>query len=122
MASILKNEELDSSVMGFDDEIDCACLSDEDFQEALADVNTTQPTADEEVDEDSDELADLNMDYTGCKPDADIVDQDADDLLATERDVAYDVFEDEDLIDAAVGDDEPDFDEDDDEDIDDNED
>lgn len=122
MASILKNEELDSSVMGFDDEIDCACLSDEDFQEALADVNTAQPTADEEVNEDSDELADLNMDYTGCKPDADIVDQDADDLLATERDVAYDVFEDEDIIDAAVGDDEPDFDEDDDEDIDDNED
>lgn len=122
MASILKNEELDSSVMGFDDEIDCACLSDKDFQEALADVNTAQPTADEEVDEDSDELADLNMDYTGCKPDADIVDQDADDLLATERDVAYDVFEDEDLIDAAVGNDEPDFDEDDDEDIDDNED
>ena len=111
MADIVKNEELDSSVMGFDDEIDCACLSDEDFQEALADVNTAQSTADEELD-DVDEI-DLNMDYTGAKPDADIVDQDADDLLATERDIAYDVFEDEDIINAAVGDDEPEIDDDD---------
>lgn len=120
MADIVKNEELDSSVMGFEDEIDCACLSDEDFQEALADVNTAQSTVEEELDDD-DEI-DVNLDYTGNKPDADIVDQDADDLLATERDIAYNFFEDEDIIDAAVGDDEPDFDEDDDEDTDDDED
>ena len=117
MSDIVKNEELDSSVMSFDDEIDCACLSDEDFQEALASVNTAQPTVDEELD-DEDEI-DVNLDYTGSKPDADIVDQDADDLLAIERDLAYNPFEDEDIIDAAIGDDEPDFDEDDDEDIDD---
>ena len=114
MAKITDNEELNSSVMDFEDEVDCACLRDEDFQEALADVNTAVSTNEEEIeDDDDDEIVDTTLDYDGSIPSADVVDMDADDLLAAERDIAHDPFEDDEVIDAAIGDDEPDFEDDD---------
>lgn len=117
MAKIIDNEELNSSVMDFEDEVDCACLRDEDFQEALADVNTAVSTNEEEIEDDDDEIVDTALDYDGNIPSADVVDMDADDLLAAERDIAHDPFEDDEVIDVAIGDDEPDFEDDSDDEI-----
>ena len=97
-------DEFESSVASFDDEVDCAILSDPEFEESLADMASKMSTAQEEL-EDDDDLVDVNVDYTDSVPGADIVDMDADDIIAAERDIMHNPFEDEDLIDAAVGED-----------------
>ena len=97
-------DEFESSVAYFDDEVDCAILSDPEFEDSLADMASKMSTAQEEL-EDDDDLVDVNVDYTDSVPGADIVDMDADDIIAAERDIMHNPFEDEDLIDAAVGED-----------------
>lgn len=117
MANIIgNNEEFNPSVMDFEDEVDCACLSDEDFQKALIDMNNAEVVNEEDDIIDDVEIVDTNIDYDGSIPSADIVDMDADDLIAAERDIAHDPFEDDEIIDAAIGDDEPDFEDDNDDD------
>lgn len=97
--------KFDYALESFDDEVDCAIMNDPEFREAVADMASKRSTAEEEVIEDEDEVVDTNIDYDGSIPDADIVDMDADDMLAAERDIAHDPFEDDELIDIAIGED-----------------
>lgn len=99
------NDNFDYVLESFEDEVDCAIMNDSDFREAIADMASKQSTAEEEVDHSEDEIVDTVIDYDESVPDADIVDMDADDLLAAERDIAHDPFEDDELIDIAIGED-----------------
>ena len=100
----MEKPEFDNTIDFFEDEVDCAIMSDPKFEEALADMATAPATAAEEVHDEDEDLVDTSMDYDGSIPKADIVDMDADDVLAAERDIAHDPFEDDELIDAAIGD------------------
>lgn len=104
---MLNNETpFNYAVEGIDDEIDCAIMSDPKFTEAIADMAAQQPTAEEEITTDeSEDLVDTTIDYDGSIPGAGITDMDADDVLAAERDIMHDPFEDDELFDAAVGND-----------------
>lgn len=99
------NDNFDYVLEGFEDEVDCAIMNDPEFREAVADMASKQSTAEEEVDHSEDEIVDTVIDYDESTPDADIVDMDADDLIAAERDIAHDPFEDDELIDIAIGED-----------------
>ena len=77
-----------------DDEIDCAIMSDPQFIEALSKIEA------QDYLEDEDEPTDLTVDYTDELVEPDIVSTDADDLLAAERDIAFDPFEDDELMDS----------------------
>lgn len=99
-------EKFDYAIDGIDDEIDCAILNDENFRDALADIDTTQPTAEEELEDDEDiDLTDTSLDYDGSIPGTGIEDMDADDYIAAERDIARNPFEEDELIDSAIGED-----------------
>ena len=94
------------AIEGIDDEIDCAIMSDPKFIEAIADMAAQHPTVEEEITTDeSEHLVDTTIDYYGSIPGTDITDMDADDVLAAERDIMHDPFEDDELIDAAIGND-----------------
>ena len=73
-------DEFESSIASFDDEVDCAILSDPEFEESLADMASKMSTSQEELEDD--DLVDVNVDYTDSVPGADIVDMDADDIIA----------------------------------------
>ena len=96
----VNNEEF-SSIMDFDDEMDCACVSDEDFQKALEELENDKSTAEEEVDEGEDDVIDTQIEYYDSIPGADIVDMDADDMIAAARDIEFNPFEDDEIMDAA---------------------
>ena len=104
---MLNNETpFNYAVEGIDDEIDCAIMSDPKFTEAIADMAAQQPTVEEEITTDeSEDLVDTTIDYDGSIPGTDITDMDADDVLAAERDIMHDPFEDDELFDAAVSND-----------------
>lgn len=104
---MLNNDtQFDYAIEGFDDEVDCAIMNDPKFTEAIADMASQQPTAEEELTtDDSEDMVDTTLDYEGSIPGTDITDMDADDLLAAERDIMHDPFEDDELFDAAIGDD-----------------
>ena len=95
---------------GFEDATDCAILNDDQVEESILDMETEKATTEPETDED--EVVDVNVDYDEDVPSADMVDIDADDVIAAERDIAYDPFEDDEIIDAVVGDDEIELDDD----------
>lgn len=119
MPNNVDTENFDSTIDCFEDEIDYAIMCDPKFEEALADMASKQPTVEEErYDDDCDDedYIDTDMDYYESTPSADIVDMDADDLLAAERDIAHDPFEDDEIIDIAIGDDDIEIDDLDDED------
>ena len=105
------NEDVIDCINSIEDPEDCAILGDEDMENALIDSDT------EELPDDDDDI-DLNQDFTGDIADLDIEGIDADDIIAAERDIAHDPFEDDELIDAATngGDDDDIFLDDDDED------
>ena len=100
----MEKPEFDNTIDFFEDEVDCAIMSDPKFEEALADMATAPATAAEEVRDEDEDLVDTSMDYDGSIPKADIVDMDADDVLAAERDIAHDPFEDDELIDVKTTD------------------
>lgn len=110
MDKIIPNEQMEI-IGGFDDEIDCAIMDDEDMISALAGIDSTAPDEDE-----NDEVVDVNVDYYNDLHTPDIVDQDADDYIAAERDIMFDPFEDDDIMDAVDNDNEEFFDDEDDED------
>lgn len=95
------NSEEFSSIMDFDDEMDCACVSDEDFQKALEELENDKSTAEEEVDEGEDDVIDTQIEYYDSIPGTDIVDMDADDMIAAARDIEFNPFEDDEIMDAA---------------------
>ena len=57
---------------------------------------------DDLVDDDEDIPVDTNQDYSGDMIDLDIEGADADEIIAAERDIATDPFEDDELIDIAM--------------------
>lgn len=103
--STVTNNVFDFTIGGFDDEVDCAIIGDQDMQDALAalekDPNAT--IVDEEIDMGSSDAIDPSVDYSEDVVSADFTDMDADDIIAAERDMAYDPFKDDELIDAATG-------------------
>lgn len=107
------NEDVIDCINSIEDPEDCAILGDEDMENALIDSDT-----EELPDNDDDDDIDLDQDFTGDIADLDIEGVDADDIIAAERDIAHDPFEDDELIDAATngGDDDSIFLDDDDED------
>lgn len=111
------NEDVIDCINSIEDPEDCAILGDEDMENALIDSDTEEFPDDSDY-EDTDDDIDLNQDFTGDIADLDIEGIDADDIIAAERDIAHDPFEDDELIDAATngGDDDSIFLDDDDED------
>lgn len=89
--------------LAFEDELDCAILNDTRFMEALANIDTAQSTAEEETNDD-DEQIDIHADYTNDLHEPDFISVDADEMIAAEREIELDPFEDEEIIDAALGD------------------
>ena len=110
------NEDVIDCINSIEDPEDCAILGDEDMENALIDSDTEElPDDDDDIDDDD---IDLDQDFTGDIADLGIEGVDADDIIAAERDIAHDPFEDDELIDAATngGDDDSIFLDDDDED------
>lgn len=85
-----------------EDELDCAVLNDDQFNAALTDIQNKDGIM-KEVADDEDEVVDVNVDYSYDLVEPDMVSVDADDIIAAERDLAMDPFEDEDIMDA-IGD------------------
>lgn len=112
------NEDVIDCINPIEDPEDCAILGDEDMENALIDSDTEELPDDDDYDDIDDDDIDLNQDFTGDIADLDIEGVDADDIIAAERDIAHDPFEDDELIDAATngGDDDDIFLDDDDED------
>ena len=94
------NEDVIDCINSIEDPEDCAILGDEDMENALIDSDTEELPDDDY--EDTDDDIDLNQDFTGDIADLDIEGIDADDIIAAERDIAHDPFEDDELIDAAT--------------------
>lgn len=112
-------EEVLDAIEPIEDEVDCAILNDEQFAASLSNVDNAEPTSIDEIDDKEDEdLVDPNVDYSEDIHSADMVDMDADDMIAAERDLMLNPFEDDDIIDTAIENDgefdEDDFDPDDD--------
>lgn len=108
MNKIADSAEFNDSLLDFEDEVDCAIVNDSKFESAMSDIANADSTAQEETTDDElgdDDIVDTSIDYDDSIPGADMVSIDADDIIAAERDIAHDPFEDEDLMDAAVGDD-----------------
>lgn len=86
------NDDLLDLFGGFDDEIDCAIIRDDNMESSLKELHN----------DDSDfDLLDPNINYTNDIHSADIVDMDADDYIAADRDINANPFEDDDLLEAA---------------------
>lgn len=96
------NEDVIDCINSIEDPEDCAILGDEDMENALIDSDTEDLPNDDEYDDIDDDDIDLNQDFTGDIADLDIEGVDADDIIAAERDIAHDPFEDDELIDAAT--------------------
>ena len=95
------NEDVIDCINSIEDPEDCAILGDEDMENALIDSDTEELPYDDYEDTDDDDI-DLNQDFTGDIADLDIEGIDADDIIAAERDIAHDPFEDDELIDIAM--------------------
>lgn len=87
----------------FDDEIDCAIISDRQFFDAYdkMDANAYEKTLPSE----DTNVTDVTISYDDSIPEADMVDTDADDVIAAERDLAHHPFEDDEIIDSIVDED-----------------
>lgn len=94
------NEDVIDCINSIEDPEDCVILGDEDMENALIDSDTEDLPDDEDYEDDDD--IDLNQDFTGDIADLDIEGIDADDIIAAERDIAHDPFEEDELIDTAT--------------------
>lgn len=96
------NEDVIDCINSIEDPEDCAILGDEDMENALIDSDTEELPDDDECENTDDDDIDPNQDFTEDIADLDIEGIDADDIIAAERDIAHDPFEDDELIDAAT--------------------
>ncbi len=96
------NEDVIDCINSIEDPEDCAILGDEDMENALIDSDTEELPDDDDCEDTDDDDIDLNQDFTGDIADLDIEGIDADDIIAAERDIAHDSFEDDELIDVAT--------------------
>lgn len=103
------NENFDSIFNGIDDELDCVFLSDDTFNNSLDVLNNPESIDDNDVSEadmkEVDEPIDVNLDHSEVSIDNTMEDVDATDLLGAERDLWANPFEDDEVIDASIGDD-----------------
>lgn len=91
------SDEFDSIDL-FDDSIDAALIGDDDVDAAL---NSMHEDTDDL--EDEDEVVDTGLNYEDDEVDNSLEGMDADEVIAAERDIAFDPFEDDEIIDAAIG-------------------
>lgn len=89
---ITNDEAFDSMLDTIDDEIDCAILNDEKFDKAASELYDIDNPA-------NDEAIDLNTDFSEDIHSPDFVDMDADDMIAAERDIMINPFEEDELLD-----------------------
>lgn len=80
----------------FEDAIDTALAVDDNIDDIKLDDNSLS-------DEEDDEIVDTNIDYIDDEVDNSIEGVDVDDIIAAERDIAFDPFEDDEIIDIAIG-------------------
>ena len=103
------NENFDSIFNGIEDELDCAFLNDDAFNNSLDVLNNPESLDDHDVSEvdmeEVEEPIDVNLDHSEVSIDNTIEDVDATDLLGAERDLWANPFEDDEIIDASIGDD-----------------
>ena len=99
--TIPNSDEFDTLDM-FDDSIDAALITDDDINAVL---DSMHENVDEFIDDEDDELVDTNINYENDEVDNSLEGMDADDIIAAERDIAFDPFEDDEIIDAAIGND-----------------
>jgi len=80
----------------FEDAIDTALAVDDNIDDIKLDDNSLS-------NEEDDEIVDTNIDYIDDEIDNSVEGADADDIIAAERDIAFDPFEDDEIIDIAIG-------------------
>lgn len=80
----------------FEDAIDTALAVDDNIDDIKLDDNSLS-------NEEDDEIVDTNINYVDDEIDNSIEGADADDIIAAERDIAFDPFEDDEIIDIAIG-------------------
>jgi hypothetical protein len=102
-------DDFSSIFDGIEDEIDCAFLNDDGFNNSLEVLNNPESVDKYDVtDADMkkvDEVIDVNFDHSEIPFDNTMEDVDATDLLAAERDLIANPFEDDEIIEASIGDD-----------------
>ena len=117
-SSIVPSDESIFDKMGYiDDEVDCAILRDDDFEKALSNIDecidnnndkcvkeseSYDEDYDDFEDDEIDDIIDSNQDYSNDVVDNTVEGLDADEMLAAERDLAFDPFEDDEIIDAVI--------------------
>lgn len=91
----------------FEDEVDCAIVNDKKFQGAMDYIANDNSPFDDDSNINDDDISDmdidLSLDYT-TNPGVQMEDIEADDIISAARDIAYNPFEDDEYIDAAIGD------------------
>ena len=80
----------------FEDAIDTALAVDDNIDDINLDDNSLS-------NEEDGEIVDTNINYVDDEIDNSIEGADADDIIAAERDIAFDPFEDDEIIDIAIG-------------------
>ena len=80
----------------FEDTVDTALAVDDNIDDIELDDNSLS-------NEEDDEIVDTNINYVDDEIDNSIEGADADDIIAAERDIAFDPFEDDEIIDIAIG-------------------
>lgn len=93
-----KDTHSDFCFFELEDEVDCAILGDQKFDDALNDIKEIDP---EKVYPEED-IIDTTIDYDDTIPEADLVGLDADEFISAERDIAFDPLGEDELIDIAI--------------------
>jgi len=102
MNDIFKDSEGFDSMDPIEDELDCVIMSDRDIESSLRDLDIINSP----VEETEEDVLDSNIDYNDASHDPDMVDMDADLMIAADRAIMMDPFEDEELDDILAEDEE----------------
>ena len=102
MIRTIPNSDEFNTLDMLDDSIDAALIGDSDVDAVL---DSMHEDIEDLVDDEDDEIVDTDIDYSEDEVDNTLEGLDADDIIAAERDIAFDPFEDDEIIDTAIGDD-----------------
>ena len=102
MIRTIPNSDEFNTLDMFDDSIDAALIGDDDVDAVL---DSMHEDIEDLVDDEDDEIVDTDIDYSEDEVDNTLEGLDADDIIAAERDIAFDPFEDDEIIDTAIGND-----------------
>lgn len=103
------DESLVYTLTGIEDEVDCAIMNDEEFNNSLAELEKAESeeafdVADSAIDSMGQPI-DSSLDYSDVPLDHSPEDVIANDLIAADRDMALEPLEDDEILDAVMGDD-----------------